>query len=408
MLRYCKNICVGLCVFLMGFSGSIGVAQTTSSPTLDIQTLINEANLQQDNEEVDPEAVRRAIEQMNQRVKDETSKNVNSKPIFDGKNMIFNVNGVTYTFDITEGARKTSQALTSFVMTPQTPRAHQEVTIRVNNFSTDTTEDRITWSVNDTIVQDQIGGTSIKIRMGEVGESVHVVATILSRKLGEVFSKDITLTPGDVAVLWEANTYTPPFYKGKPLPSYRSTIKLIPFPTMLIDGRLIPPKDLLYQWSRNYQNIPSISGYGKQYSFIEASGGTREELLTLTVKDLESKAETERSVAISIVEPKILLYSGSPLQGTRYEQALNKSFTLGTQETTIKGEPFFISNEEIEEGSSPLKWKQNGKEIPSLYGSVTLQKPSTTGSSRIDASLENPKRILQFAQTGITISYQGN
>jgi hypothetical protein len=232
--------------------------------------------------------------------------------------------------------------------------------------------------------------------------------TILSREFKEIFSKDLTITPGDVAILWEANTYTPPFYKGKPLPSYMSTIKLIPFPTILAEGHVVPPENLIYSWSRNHRNIADISGYGKRYAFIEASGGTLKELLTLTVRDPETQSETKRTVAIDVVTPKILLYAGSPLQGIRYEQALGKTFALGVQETTIKGEPFFASNEEIVDGTSPLRWKQNNKNIPSLYRSVTLQKPETTGSSHIEASLENPKRILQFTQTGLTITYQGN
>ncbi len=358
------------------------------------------------NQQYTPQAVQSSIQQMDQLIRTGVGDASRIQPTFDGKNLIFRINGQVYTFDVTQEAHKVTENLTTLTVTPEVPRAYEEATIRVTNYSTNLAEDRITWTVNGSVVQDQIGGTSITIPMRGIGEETRVVVSVMSRKLGEFFSKELLVNPGDVAILWEANTYTPPFYKGKPLPSYKSTVKLIPFPTLVSKGKNISPDQLLYEWKRNYRNVEALSGFGKRSASFETGGGLQEERLKLLVRDPNSGAQTEREVTIAITEPKLLLYAGSPLFGFRYEEALGKSFLLSNEETTIKGEPYFASKEELEDGSAPLKWSQNGKSIPSLNQSVTLHKPTTGGSSRIDASIDNPKRILQSAKSSITITYQ--
>ena len=400
MVRRFRNICLGLVALLFGMTASFSYAQT--DPAL-IDALLNASQISTN----DPDAVRKTIAQMDEYMKNKRAEMIDNKPVFDGKNLIMNIHGVTYTFDITVQAQEARVAFTTLRTTPPVPRAYEAVTIQVESFSTDLIEDRITWTVDGTVVQDDIGGSSIRINMGAIGEEKRIIATIFSRKHNQLFSKELVLVPGDVAVLWEANTYIPPFYKGKPLPSYMSTIKLVPFPTILAGGKSVPHKNLVYRWKQNYRNVKEISGYGKPYSFIQAGGGTREERLKLSVSHPESGGETEREIIIGIVEPKILLYAGSPLQGTRYEEALKRDYPLTTQETTLRAEPFYFSREELNTGASPLHFTQNGKPIPSLYDSIVLQRQSGQGgSSRVDVSITNPSRILQSARAGVNIVYQ--
>gem|GEM_PF-3489276 len=324
------------------------------------------------------------------------------------------VGGIPTTFTLPDGTvmdisipkNTVAEDSTQLRSQPKVPKAFDRVTFTVENYSTKLEEDRIIWSVDGEVVQDQIGGDSIVVNMGKVGETKDVRVTIDSRSLGRRWSRDLSLTPGDVAVLWEANTYIPPFYKGKPLPSYKSTIKLVPFPTISVRGRTLSPDNLLYKWSRNYRNIKEISGYGKRFSVLQTGGGAQQERLQLTVSDPESGATTERAVTITIAEPKVLLYGGSPLQGVRYERVLGSELLVGELETTVRAEPFFFSNEELENGSSPVQFTQNGRGIPSLYRTVVLQRPSQGGTSRIEASIENPLRVLQVARKGISIKYQ--
>jgi len=325
------------------------------------------------------------------------------------------VNGLPTVFTLPDGKRvdisipedTTVQDATSIRTKPKVPKAFEKVVFTVENFATKLAEDRIVWSVDGRVVQDQIGGDTITATMGKIGEALNVRVSIDSRKYGKRLTKEVSLVAGDVAVLWEANTYVPPFYKGKPLPSYKSTIKLIPFPTMVAGGRVISPENLLYTWNRNYRNIKELSGYGKRFSVLESGGGIQEERLLLTVSHPETGASTERNIVIKIVTPKLLLYEGSPLQGIRYERALDKELTLGEQEVTIKGEPYYFSNEELLLGTSPVIWKQNRKEIPSLYNTIVLKRPSEGGTSRIDVSLDNPKRVLQSARRGLSVTYTG-
>ncbi len=325
------------------------------------------------------------------------------------------VNGLPTIFTLPDGTRvdvsipedTTAQDATLLRTQPSTPKAFEKVVFTVENFATKLSEDRITWTVDGRIVQDQIGGDTITATMGKIGEALNVRVSIDSRKIGKRLTKETTLMAGDVAVLWEANTYIPPFYKGKPLPSYKSTIKLVPLPTMIAGGRAIPPENLLYSWNRNYRNIKELSGYGKRFSVLEAGGGTQEERLLLTVSHPETGAVTARNITIKMATPKLLLYEGSPLQGVRYERTLDKELFLREQEVTIKGEPYYFSNEDLLVGTLPITWKQNGKVIPSLYNTIVLRRPSERGTSRIDVALSNSARVLQSARNGLNVTYTG-
>jgi len=77
--------------------------------------------------------------------------------------------------------------------------------------------------------------------MGSLGEKKTVTIKVVSRRGGYLEEK-ITFQPALVDLMWEANTYTPPFYKGKALTSSKSSITVTAIPQLKTsDKKILDP-----------------------------------------------------------------------------------------------------------------------------------------------------------------------
>jgi hypothetical protein len=77
-------------------------------------------------------------------------------------------------------------------------------------------------------------------------------------------TKEVILAPQDAAILWEAvDSYAPPFYEGKKLPSPESIVRIASIPNFLGIKQSSSTKNAVYVWSRNKSVIPDAGGYGK-------------------------------------------------------------------------------------------------------------------------------------------------
>jgi len=101
---------------------------------------------------------------------------------------------------------------------PQAPRPGDTVSITAQSFSADVNRSNFTWSVNGKVIKRGLGENKIEFRTGEAG-SVSVVRVIVETPTLGTLSSELTLRPARVNLIWEADSYTPPFYQGKALPS---------------------------------------------------------------------------------------------------------------------------------------------------------------------------------------------
>ena len=89
----------------------------------------------------------------------------------------------------------------------------------------------------------------------------------------------------------------------------------------------------------------------------------------------------------------LLVYSQDPLQGEILDQALSGTFNLGTQEVTLKAEPYYFANESVGNGSLSYDWTLNSQETTgpdTARGLLTLRQTSSgAGSAQIGVTLQN-------------------
>lgn len=99
--------------------------------------------------------------------------------------------------------------------------------------------------------------------MGSFGETKTVKAAITSLS-GKNMGKIIIFQANDVDILWQAETYTPPFYQGYARPSFGSDLKLFAIPHIKDSlGNTIAKDKLIFNWQKDGKNLPLAPAQAK-------------------------------------------------------------------------------------------------------------------------------------------------
>jgi len=294
-------------------------------------------------------------------------------------------------------------------VSPETPRSQQNVTITVRSFSIDIQNSMLTWKVNGTQVAQGKGVTVQQVQTGKPGVTTVVDITIQTAD-GVSVAKKVTLNPGDVDIIWETDSYVPPFYKGRPWFTYQGELNLVAVPNFITkSGARIDPKTLVYTWEQDGRVLGSFSGYGK--NSLKLKGGVlikpTEIAVTVTGQGADMpRAET--SMALEATEPEIVFYEESPLYGTLYNKAVGNAFTLRDSEATFTAVPYFFSNSSKNTDALGYTWSINNRERADLgeTESITLrQKADVEGSSSVALTIKNAQDIFQEARKAFTVQF---
>jgi hypothetical protein len=95
-------------------------------------------------------------------------------------------------------------------ISPEYPLPETEVSASFHAPSLDLTTSLITWRLNGSIVQQAYGKSTVKFTVGKIGD-IYKISVFAKDAKGKMASKSKILQVGDVSMLWEGNTYTPPF-----------------------------------------------------------------------------------------------------------------------------------------------------------------------------------------------------
>jgi len=170
------------------------------------------------------------------------------------------------TYDSQGSSAKSQSALNnaiSFFITTGDTVPNALLRVSATSYSFDLNSSDIVWKVNGKVFKRGTGEKIIDVMLGDAGSGtkIEIDATVIS---GQTYHKETVVIPATVDLLWQAYTYTPAWYKGKPLPSSTSDVKIVAVPYFkTAGGEMLSASDLTYNWNLNYKNIGSASGYGK-------------------------------------------------------------------------------------------------------------------------------------------------
>jgi hypothetical protein len=276
---------------------------------------------------------------------------------------------------------------------PQTPGPNQPVTLTLTSYTTTLSS-----------ATKGVGQTSFTATSGASG-STHAIRASIVAANGANAQATFTLHPATIALLYEAGTYTPPFYRGRSLASANAPVHV----HANAQFGSTPESSINYTWSVNGRVMQNLSGVGR--SDLVISGPTLYGALIVSV-DASASGNTRatQSIRIPAVTPVIDLYSDDALLGIQYRNAISGSSDLHSDQSTLTAEPYFFAVSDPQSSDLLYSWSVNGTPVLADATSpsrITLQvKGGASGTASVGLSLasrtfslENTKASWQVRVT---------
>lgn len=285
---------------------------------------------------------------------------------------------------------------------PGTPEPGTSVLLIAENVSDKNTLS-FTWTANGKVIAEGIGADRATITAGRVGESTTVTVRIADEN-GTVAEISRTLLPATLDLVWEGNTYTPPFYLGRPLPTGESTVTVSALPDIRVGGTRVAKENLVYEWYLNNNDRPYRSGYGLHTITLAPPLFDSAFTVSVTAKTRNSAGVARDSVVITPTRPDVILYEQGPLLGTLFNKAATDEFVLDEEEVTFRLFPFFV----VDPTAPNYVWSVAGSLVDpgSVSRELTLRKTAPgQGRYTIEASLETAGSLYEQAARSLQLIF---
>lgn len=296
----------------------------------------------------------------------------------------------------------------SMALFPEHPRPGEAITVSVESYNIDLNRADMRWFVNDKLVKAGIGEKSLETVAGRAGELLEVRVVALGEN-GSVYSASITLRPAEVSLLWQTESYTPPFYKGKALMPYQGTVLVAAVPFFTRGGSTMSPGSLIYTWKEGDDVIGDSSGKGKNLFVFRGTVPIRVKTISVSVESPDHTMVADASVDIVPVAPRLLFYEEHPLYGFLFGKALVGSFLLKGDETRVAALPYYFETKGKSSADILYNWQLNYQELPSEKGpALTLRRiVETAGKSNLflEARNADDDKAFQAAEQRLTIEF---
>lgn len=290
-------------------------------------------------------------------------------------------------------------------VSPKTPGSFTPITLRVTDFDTDISSANITWIIGGKTAKEGIGETTIETTTGAAGTPTTITVRVRGRE-GGINERTITIRPIDIDLLWQANTYTPPFYKGKALMTSESPVVFSVVPQVTTNGTPVSKENLIYTWKIDGKVDTKQSGYGKHTITARQNILRGELIVSVRVETRDGSSVGEKELLIPLSKPEIHFYEESVLRGTLYYSALDAGVTLGAQEGTIRAEPYFFAKEILNSTETSKTWRISNSIVPENNSHLLTVRGTedTEGLVNISFSLHNSTRLLQVVKNSLPIT----
>ncbi|HNW71390.1 MAG TPA: hypothetical protein PKZ36_01215 [Candidatus Paceibacterota bacterium] len=288
-------------------------------------------------------------------------------------------------------------------ISPQYPKAGEEVQASVSTYSTDLNNSRISWIVNGTTKLEGVGKKTFSFRM-ENSDFQTVLEVKIETLDGSTINKQITISSTNVDMLWEAyNTYTPPFYKGKTLATTEGMIKVVAFPntTNLIGFN--------YKWEMDNKSKQDSSGYGRNYFIYKNSFLEDSNTIGVNVSDIFGNSIGEGTTTIKPGSPIINFYRKDRNLGIKWENILENGFSINREDgDTIIVEPYFLYPKDFNSADISWDWLINGEKVqnqnPKNSLSVKLANEES-GNAIIKVMISNTKTLFESVEKQLNVNF---
>lgn len=291
---------------------------------------------------------------------------------------------------------------------PEKPQPHEKVAISIESFSTNLNKSYIVWSINGVVKDEGAGKTTFTFVSGDAG-TVQNISIDITTEDKRVITHQLSFAPAKVGLVVEADTYTPPFYKGKALFTPQSTLKVVAFPQLVTSsGYEIPADNLVYTWKVDGKVMQSASGYGKSSFIMEGNLIPRSVYITAEVSAYGSPLSAVQTIQVDPVQPEIVMYEDSLLYGIQRQLGFTSGIYLPTKELKLFAEPYYMSASVAQSADLTFQWTLNGEPIsplspPNIIG--LENRSGEAGTATLGLTIEHLKKLLQAPEVSLSIEF---
>jgi hypothetical protein len=304
-----------------------------------------------------------------------------------------------------EAAQINEQDL-SFEISPEIPGPFQDVTITANSYITNLGRAFFLWKKDGQTVLSQTGAYKYTFTTKDVGQQTLISVTIVM-PTGENIQKQFSFNPSEINLIWEgANSYTPPFYRGRALPSSEGLIRVVAIPQINNGKGIIDPSKYVYRWKKGDNVVSDSSGYNKSSLVYAQDYLNPSEEISVMGQDSISSQTASGSVTVRVSKPEIILYTRDAIRGIDWNHAITNSLDVTSAERTIIAIPYFFSPANPNSGQLNYTWSINDTEVstPTTPNMLTLKSGLAKGTSSLKVRIENLVTLFLDAEKTININ----
>lgn len=240
-------------------------------------------------------------------------------------------------------------------MSPEYPAPGEKVTLTISSYGVNLERSAIVWYANDKEIARGSALTSTDMTAGKAGSTIEITV-IAQEEDGLIGSAQATIRPTEVDLLWESDSYAPPYFRGRTLSGTNANIRaqaIVRF--VRPDGSAIPEDAIVYSWYKDTTRI--ASGRGKSSVKMPGPSLFGNETLFVIAESVDGVYNGRAMVRIDGVDPTLELYENHPLFGVLYHRALTGSATTLETELKVTAVPYFAHVAAPHDNSLAYEWK---------------------------------------------------
>lgn len=170
------------------------------------------------------------------------------------------------------------------------------------------------------------------------------ITTIADVSTSPLYTAPKTQQSAVVTLLFEAVTYTPPFYRGRALPSANAPIRIhADAPFISKNGATTAESNINYTWTINGRVMQNLSGLGRSNLVLNGPSLYGTTIVSVDARNQSGSIHGTQTIRIPAVTPILNLYSDDSLIGEQYWNAITANSTLTSDKSTLIAEPYFFA-----------------------------------------------------------------
>lgn len=244
---------------------------------------------------------------------------------------------------------------------PAHPHPGEHVLLSATSETLDLENAELTWKAAGKVVSEGSGMVFATVAIPSSGQSLDVTLEVDTGSSREEAS--LTIKPVLIDLLYESDSYTPPFFLGRALALSPARVRVQAIPYFRRGGSLIPIDQLDFTWRVNSTKVASVSGRGKSVALLPSPSLFATDRISVEVSADGGAYSDSASVQISAAQPLVTLHQDHPLFGVLYHQSLPSAFSLPGADASFAAVPYFAAVSMPDDIALRYVWSVNNKPV---------------------------------------------